>query len=383
VRAVAANRGVLARDPTLARRFLPDGSPPSIGRPLPLPELATTLEGISASPRDLYDGALAAELCRATVAAGGLLTAGDLARYEPEWTSAISVRYRGLDVCTTPPNSQGIAALQMLNVLSLLDDEPPGRSGALEALVRAKQAAFADRDRYVSDPTFVEIPVERLLGREHARRQLALGVREPASAPIGGDTVYVCAVDGSGNACSLIQSVYYPFGSGFVAGATGVVLQNRGHYFSLADDHPNRLDPGKRTLHTLMASMALRDGLPWLVFGTMGADGQPQTTVQVLQRVLDGATPAEAVAAPRALSGRMFLEDPDDVLLVEEGLGAETVAELRARGHEVRVLPGRDEAMGHAHAILCRADGRLEAGSDPRSDGSAIVLEHETSAGCS
>jgi gamma-glutamyltranspeptidase/glutathione hydrolase len=166
----------------------------------------------------------------------------------------------------------------------------------------------------------------------------------------------------------MIQSIYFGFGSGFTAGDTGVVLHNRGHHFSLAEGHTNRLEPGKRTLHTLMASMALRNGRPWLVFGTMGADGQPQGTVQVLEQILRGASPQRAVAAPRVLSGRFHPDDSDIPLHVEEDLGADVIDELAARGHEISIVPPKDARLGHAHAILVDGGKRL-AGVDPRSDG--------------
>lgn len=370
---IAASATELRSDPRLCSWLLDrKGAPIPPGTRLRLPELAETLRQIASRGAEaFYRGRIADEIDRACREAGGLLRREDLEEYRPEWASPLDVGYRGLRVYTTPPNSQGIVTLEMLNILSSLDAHrfSPGSAEQIDALVRAKRAAFADRDRYVSDPAFVDVPIQRLLSREHAR---ALAGRRPpraAQAPIGGDTVYVCATDPDGNACSLIQSIYYGFGSAFVAGATGVLLQNRGHYFSLRHDHPNRLEPRKRTLHTLMASMALRNGRPWLVWGTMGADGQPQTTVQVLERILAGADPQAAVAAPRVLSGRFFIEDDEDRVLVEEDLGAETIAELGRMGHKVDVVPPWDERMGHAQAIVIGDDGLVRAGSDPRSDG--------------
>jgi gamma-glutamyltranspeptidase/glutathione hydrolase len=194
---------------------------------------------------------------------------------------------------------------------------------------------------------------------------------DPAK-PLDGDTVYLCAADQWGNACSVIQSIYHPFGSGFVPAGTGVLMANRGAYFSLDERHPNVIAPGKRPVHTLMASMALKEERPWLVFGTMGGEGQPQTNVQVLLRALAGASPAEAVAAPRVLSGQLIPGDGDDQVHVEEDLGADVIAELRSLGHDVKVVPAHDELMGHAHAILIDGD-QVRAGADPRSDGPAPV----------
>jgi gamma-glutamyltranspeptidase/glutathione hydrolase len=299
-----------------------------------------------------------------------LLRREDLELHESDWVTPLKVDYRGLEVYTTPPNSQGIAALQILNGLSVLRAErfAPGSADHIDLLVRAKRVAFADRERFISDPERVTVPVRELLSMEHAQRALAAPSEEGTAHAVGGDTVYLCAVDGEGNACSMIQSLYFGFGSGFTAGETGVVLHNRGHHFSLADEHANRLEPGKRTLHTLMASMALRDGRPRLVFGTMGADGQPQGSVQVLERVLGGATPQEAVSAPRVLSGRFHPKDSDVPLHVEADLGADVIEELAARGHEVSIVPPKDARLGHAHAILVDG-GEPAAGIDPRSDG--------------
>jgi gamma-glutamyltranspeptidase/glutathione hydrolase len=257
----------------------------------------------------------------------------------------------------------------------VLEPGPPGTADFVEALVRAKRFAFAERDRHVSDPRFVDVPLERLLSPALAREALETGP-EPASArSSAGDTVYLCAVDAAGSASSLIESTYYAFGSCFVPGSSGVLMHNRGHFFSLDDDHVNRLEPGKRTLHTLIATMVFRDGDLRFVFGTMGADGQAQTTVQVLERWLAGAGPQEAVSAPRILHGRFAAEDDPDELTVEATMGDDVIAELRRRGLEPRVAPEHEERLGHAHAIELRPDGTLAAGADPRSDGAAIVLD--------
>jgi gamma-glutamyltranspeptidase/glutathione hydrolase len=359
-------------DPTLRRWFFNGaGQPLSAGSVVRVPELADSLRQIAnEGPRAFYEGRIADEIDRACREGGGLLRRSDLEEHCSDWVKPISVTYRGLEVYTTPPNSQGITALAMLNILSLPGTENlrPGSAQYVDALVRAKRVAFADRDRFVSDPGFTNIPVEQLLSQERAAK--ASSRREPVGAnpPTGGDTVYVCSVDREGNACSLIQSIYYAFGAAFVAGDTGILLHNRGHYFSLEESHPNRLEPRKRTLHTLMASMALRNGRPWLVFGTMGADGQPQTTVQVLDQALANPDPQAAVTAPRVLSGRFFVEDDEERLLVEDDFGPEAIAELEAMGHQVRLAPAKSELMGHAHAILAQGGGSVVAGSDPRSD---------------
>jgi gamma-glutamyltranspeptidase / glutathione hydrolase len=377
---IGTYRDELARDQTLSRRFLPDRRPLASGAILRQPELARSLRRlIDHGGQDMYQGEIAHKIDAAFRSAGGFLRREDLAQYSPEWCDPISVSYGGLDVYTTPPNSQGITALLMLNTLQVLgaDEHPSGSPEHIEALVRAKRVAFLDRDRYITDPKFLEPAIARLLHLDHARERLAAPTPADRGSG-GGDTVYLCAADAAGNACSAIQSIFYPFGSAFVAGDTGILMQNRGQYFSLDDDHPNRLEPGKRTLHTLMACMAMDGDDPRLVFGTMGADGQAQTNVQVLERYLRGDSPQAAVSAPRIRHGRLYPEDDPTRLNVEERMGAEVIDELAARGHDPNVLPAYDERLGHAHAIELAADGTARAGSDPRSDGAAIVLTHRS-----
>jgi gamma-glutamyltranspeptidase len=366
----------LIDDQAARRRFFSaDGAPLRPGAHLPQPELATTLHRlIEHGSRDFYKGDLATRIGRAFREADGMLREDDLATYRPEWVEPVSLRYRGHDVVTTPPNSQGLTLLMMLNAMAELAAHAhmPGTAAYVDAFVHAKRAAFADRDRYLSDPTFVKPPTDELLTEAHAREALA-GSPPAGQTTLSGDTVYLCTTDGEGNACSLIQSLYYAFGSCFTAGDTGILLHNRGHAFSLDDEHPNRLEPGKRTLHTLMACLAFENDRLRFVFGTMGADGQAQVNAQVLDRLLTGATPAQALAAPRVLHGRFTVEDDPTLLHVEQGIGQETIDELRRGGHDPQLLADLDEHLGHAHAIELRPDGATVAGSDPRSDGAAIV----------
>lgn len=375
---VARNSADLFADPGLRTWFFDSaGEPVQGGAELVRPELAETLRRIgTVGADDFYAGALAREIDRAVRDADGLLRYEDLAAHRSDWAAPISMTLGELDFYTTPPNSQGVVALEMLNLLKLWDIETlsPGTADHIHDIVRAKVVAFADRRRYLGDPSFADVPVSKLLSEEHARETAETSSVRDRSAVLDGDTVYVCAVDGSRNVCSLIQSIYYAFGSAFVAGDTGVLLHNRGHYFSLDETSINVLEPGKRPAHTLMASIGLRAAQPWLVLGTMGADGQPQTVTQVLLRLLAGEHPQEAVSAPRVLSGRFLLEDSDDRLLVESSHGSETVKRLEALGHDVEVVPALDERMGHAHAIVIKPDGGLEAGSDLRSDGEALVF---------
>jgi len=364
---IEAARDDIAADPALRAWFLDAaGAPVAAGTVVRLPDLAATLSRLAdAGAADLYAGELAQRLGGAVEAAGGLLTAEDLRRYRPDWTAPVAIRHGGLDVLTTPPNSQGLAALLMLR--RMRGSARPGTVGYLDEFVAAKLEAFALRDAHVTDPDHMRVTPDELLA-DPARPAPA------PPAPVCGDTVYACAVDAGGNACSLIQSLYYGFGSCFVAGDTGILMHNRAHYFSLHPDAVNVLEPGKRTLHTLMACMALEDGRPRYVFGTMGADGQPQVNVQVLHRLLAGAPPADAVAAPRVLHGRFALEDDPDTLHVEADYGPAGPDVLAERHPRVAVVPAGSELLGHAHAIAIEADGEVTAGADPRSDGSAAIV---------
>jgi gamma-glutamyltranspeptidase/glutathione hydrolase len=315
---------------------------------------------------------------------GGFFTERDFAEQHARWGEPLTVTYRGVTIHETPPPSQGVTVLQALRLLEPFD------LGALpflgpdhvHLLVQAKQIAFHDRDRLVADPVFAPVPVERLLSRAYADERRRLLDREralawdgiPSTGSLAGDTVYVAAVDAEGNAASLIQSVYFDFGSGVVAGDTGVLLQNRSAYFSLDPTHPNRLEPGKRPLHTLIASLAFRDGRLWQVLGCMGSDGQPQIHLQVYTALIDyGLDIQQAVEAPRWLAGRFSLGDPRDLLNMEGRFPPATIAELERRGHPVNRWEPWNERAGHAHGItIDPASGALVGGADPRSDGAAI-----------
>lgn len=369
---------LIVADPTLAACFAQGSTLLPAGVTFRQPDLADTIEHLAdAGLMDLYTGDLAARIAEGIADAGGILTLQDLTGYAPEWVEPVRTRFDGLDVLTTPPNSQGIAAIEMLNLLSLIEGgrSAPGSTVQLAAFLEAKRLAYRDRNSYVADPAHVAVPVEMLTSLDHARKLVEEADAAPKdrAPPMEGDTVYLCTADRHGNACSVIQSLYHPFGSCFVPAGTGVVMANRGSYFSLEAGHANVVAPGKRPVHTLMASMALRHGKPWLVFGAMGGEGQPQTAVQLLLRVLAGATPAEAVAAPRVLSGQIYPGDADNQLHIEADYGDDVIAGIARHGHTVKAVPQYDEMMGHAHAI--RIDGdRIEAGADPRSDGAAITL---------
>ena len=326
----------------------------------------------------------------------------DMAQHSSNWVTPISTNYRGYEVYEFPPNSQGLAALEMLNIIEGYDLKSLGYQTPeyLHILLEAKKLAFADRDRYISDPAFVDIPVERLLSKAYAARQRTRISLEHAATHVGsgpereGDTMYLCVADLEGNVISLIQSLYNGFGSGVVGGDTGVLLQNRGSYFSLDPRHVNYLQPGKRTMHTLTPAMVFQRGEPYMALGSMGGDAQPQIHVQLLSAMLDfGLNPQQAISAPRWRSGRFLIEPQgkEQELGGQSGVGehlaqhiAEAVvlerrfpgtvpADLERLGHRVRVDGPWEDSMGHAQAIVIRPDTHIfEGAADPRCDGLAL-----------
>lgn len=371
---------VLDADPTTRATFRPAARPLRLGERLALPSLGATLRRIAAGgPDAFYRGPVAEQICAYLEGLGGVLGRDDFAAHRSSWVEPISAPYRGYTAYQLPPNTQGVTALEMLRVLDGLDVAGLGDGSAayVHTLAETARLVFEDRDRYVSDPEFVDVPVARLLSDDHIASVRARidPTRRPAAPPplaAGGDTCYLCAVDGDGNAVSLIQSVYFDFGSGVVAGESGVILQNRGAFFSLDPAHPNRLEPGKRTFHTLIPAMLFAGDDPFLVYGTMGGEGQPQTQAAVVTRVVDfGYDVQRAVEAPRWLYGRTWGAETV-ALSLEAALAAGTAEALGAMDHDVRVVPDWSDALGHAQAIqIDRDQGVYWAAADPRSDGAA------------
>ncbi len=367
------------------RLFVPHGAVPRTGQRLVNRGLARVLENIAAAgPEGYYGGDTGRALADFARAEGGFFDEQDLRAQRSTWGEPLRGTYRGIEICETPPPTQGFTVLEMLN---LIEPYELGRMDArgpelIHLLVQAKQIAYHDRDTLLADPEFSPMQVERLISKAYAdeRRHLmrmdrAIPWDEVSSyGTLAGDTVFVCAVDAEGNAAALIHSLYSFFGSGVVAGDTGIVLQNRSAYFSLDPQHPNRLEAGKRPLHTLIASLALRDGRLWQAFGCMGADGQPQIHLQGYVGLIDfGLDIQQALEMPRWLSGRFALNEPRDLLNVEGRFPAATVRELERRGHVVKRWPDWMEIAGHAHGItIDPMSGTRIGGADPRSDGAAI-----------
>ncbi|WP_433869207.1 gamma-glutamyltransferase [Saccharopolyspora sp. CA-218241] len=370
---------VLGAHPLTRSTMLPLGRPPAMGDVLALPRLAETLQEVAQHGRKgFYEGPVAAEIARSVQQAGGLLTVEDLAEHRSDWVAPISTTYRGYRCYQNPPNSQGFSHLMTLNIientdLTTMGDRDPAY---VHLLVEATKLAFADRDRYLTDPDFQEVPLGQLLSKEYAA-ELSRRLRHEAVTPpvptarMGGDTTCSVVVDSAGNAVSVIQSLYHEFGSGFIAGDTGVLLQNRGSFFSLDDEHPNRLEPKKRTFHTLMPGMLFHDGKPEMVYGTMGGEGQPQTSTALVTRMVDfGYDVQAAIDAPRWLYGRTWGDSRRD-LRVEDRFPEATVGALQIQGHPVRTVASWDGAMGHAQAIRIAGDV-LMGGADPRGEGLAL-----------
>ena len=312
------------------------------------PDLASTLRDIARHGiNGFYRGDIAAAIATAIKKRDGFITNQDLATHRSQWTEPVAFPYRDLVVYQLPPPTVGLVAASFALRLE-----------AGQEFRAARAAAYALRDLYISDPDFVTAPAEAFLD------PAAPAARHVDATPRSGDTIYLCAADEHGNVVSLIQSVAYDFGSGIVAEGTGMLLQNRGAYFKLDPSHANRLEPRKRTMHTLIPAMAARDGHPWAAFGTMGGDRQPQLQTQVLRNLVnEGLDPAEAVARPR----KAVLTDGQTLVVEADYPGA---AEMARNDKTVRLVPAQYSQLGHANAIVVDGPAQWRAGADPRCDGS-------------
>ncbi|MHB1133167.1 MAG: gamma-glutamyltransferase [Chloroflexota bacterium] len=391
--------------PSTRAIFAPAGRHLKAGEILIQSDLATTLSRLAVEGADLlYRGELAERLVRFCAAQGGLLSAQDLAQQRVRWQEPISVDYRGYTVYNAPPNSSGHALLQMLNMVGLanLRGLGCGTPAAIHLMVEAKKLAFADRERYLADPEWVDVPLEGLLSRSYAEeRALSIDPRVAAQSVAAGDpwphqggrssvaprrrsgaeredTTCLAVVDAQGNAVCQLQSIQSPFGSALVAEGTGILLNNRMTYWHLEDDHVDRLEPGKRVRHTMNPVMVFQGDQLRLVMGTPGADTQVQSNLQVLTHVLDfGFSVQEAVEAPRWRHAQSPTESTvphvcPDQLQLESRFAARTLDDLRGRGHPV-VQIGPYESQGSEVMVgVDAASGALFGGADPRRDAYAI-----------
>jgi oxamate amidohydrolase len=378
----SGSHDLLLKTPTTAQTLTREGKPLQAGDVVVMKNLAGSLRKIAAGGRDVfYQGAVAQAIVKYMEENGGLLSLKDLADHRSDWVEPITTTYRGHTVYEFPPPTQGIALLQMLNVLEAYDLKKlgPNSSETLHLFAEAKKLAFADLDRYISDPDFVKIAVEQLTSKAYAdrRRKLIDLNRAAVSVTPGdprGDTTPLQVVDREGNAVTLIQSIYFAWGSGVIAGDTGILLQNRAGHFSLDPNHVNRLEPHKRTFHTLNPVMVFKDSRPFLLAAAQGAGGQVQTLLAILTNIIDfGMNVQEAVEAPRWLHGGARPGDPPVLFNLEGRITAEVTKSLEAKGHKVKVQPAFTQVMGSIQVIMLDPkSGALWGAGDPRADGVAL-----------
>tara|TARA_B100001123_G_scaffold286346_1_gene319167 strand:- start:936 stop:2465 length:1530 start_codon:yes stop_codon:yes gene_type:complete len=367
----AASEATLAEWPTSAATYLPNGRPPEVGEVFKNPGLVRTYEAIAKGGRDaFYQGEVARKIVAFSESNGGFFTMRDFEDHDSMWVEPVTSSYRGYDIWEIPPNSSGIVALMMLNILEGYDTASLGHNSAalIHRIIEAKKLAFADRDRYVADPNANVLPVAELISKRYAERRRALIDPNRASTMVNAgdptETVYLTVVDKDRNAISLIESIFGSFGSKVVPADLGFALQNRGSGFSLEPGHYNEIQPHKRSLHTNMPGFVTKDGKPFMAFGVMGGNMQPQGHTQVLSNIIDfGMNLQEAGDAARVRHG--------GGVFVEPGVTDEVIAELERLGHDVRRAGGG--GMGGYQAIMIHPEtGMLHGGTDPRKDGSVI-----------
>jgi len=376
----------LAKFPGFAETYMPNGHAPKKGEVFRNPLLANTLSAIAEGGRDaFYKGDIAKRIEDYMRANGGYLTAADMAAHRSEWVEPVSTNYRGYDVWELPPNTQGVAALQMLNILEAYDLKSMGFGSAdyLHLFIEAKKLAFEDRARFYADPDFAKIPLKGLLSKDYAAKRRALIRTDRAAleyptdpkALDQSDTIYMTVADSAGNMVSLIQSNYRGMGSGMTPTGCGFILHDRGELFSLVDGHANVYAPGKRPFQTIIPAFITKEGKPWLSFGLMGGGMQPQGHVQIVVNLIDfGMNLQEAGDAPRARHEGSS-EPTDEVMkdggevVLEVGFSPAAVKALETRGHKVTVA--NDGNFGGYQAILRNTEGVYFGASESRKDGAA------------
>ncbi len=375
---------LLKANPNASATYLIDGRAPKLGEVFRNPDLARSLESISAGGRDaFYKGELAQKILATSSRFGGAMAATDLAEYSSEWVEPISTTYRGWTVYEIPPNGQGIAALIMLNIMETMPLGTYGHSSAdaLHAMIEAKKLAYADMHRYVADQKFSKVPVEGMLAKDYAAKRAKLidmakancnvSPGEPAF-PTKGDTTYLTVVDRDGNMVSLIQSNYSEFGSGIVPDGAGFVLQNRGALFSLDEASPNALAGRKRPLHTIIPGFMAR-GDERIAFGIMGGFNQAQAHAQFVANVVDFGMNIQAALEAARFTKHTFAGCDVEI---EDRVSADVRKALTARGHQIELDGSFSTSMGGGQAVRRNfSTGVNFGGSDPRKDGSAIPQE--------
>jgi gamma-glutamyltranspeptidase/glutathione hydrolase len=376
----------LSKDPDAVKTYLIDGKAPRAGDVFKNPGLARTYRELARKGRDaFYKGRIAREIVAFSEKQGGLFGLKDFADHTSTWVEPVGTNYRGYHVWEIPPPGQGIAVLEMLNLLESYDLKKLGPDSAVywHLFLEAKKLAYADRARFYADPDFGKLPTAELISKPYAdkRRKLISMKKALKDVPAGdpklgrSDTVYLSVVDKDRNCVSLIQSNYFGFGSGMVPGELGFALQNRGTLFALDGKHLNRLEPHKRPFHTIIPGMVTKDGKPWFCFGVMGGDMQPQGQVQVLVNLIDFAMNVqEAGEAPRLehVGSATPTGKPGKGggrVLAERGIADAVVAELRRRGHRVGRV--KTNGGGFQGILIDPRTNMLHGGSEARKDGCA------------
>jgi len=373
------SRAKLLSKPSAANTYLVDGRAPKAGEVVTQPDLARTFKKIAEGGCDVfYRGEIAEAIVACSQGNGGLITMQDLNDHTSTWVTPISTSYHGYDIFECPPNDQGLVALLALNILEAYDLPSLGHNSAeyLHLLIEAVKLAFADTNKYVADPDFIDIPLKELLAKPYAeqrRRLIDMNHAQqevPAGTPsINGDTVYLAVTDKDGNSISFINSLYQGFGSGIVVGGTGICLQNRGSLFSLEAGHPNCVAPHKRPYHTIIPAMAFKDGDLFLTFGVMGGFMQPQGHIQLLLNIINFRMGLQA-----ALDAPRFRYIQGNECAFEQGIPDGVLQELSNKGHRIATLDDPySQQFGGGQTIMIDPESKaLVAGSDPRKDGCAI-----------
>jgi gamma-glutamyltranspeptidase/glutathione hydrolase len=379
------SEALLKNDEGGSANYLPNGRPLRAGEIFKAPRMAKTLRRIADEGPDVfYKGDIAEKIVRCSEKKGGLFALKDFADHRSNWVEPVSASYRGYDVYELPPATHGFVTLEMLKILEDFDLKSLSFQSPdmLHLMIEAKKLAFADRDRYLADRDHMTVSVNDLFSakrveslRAHIQMDRAASESLSVSPPhrgrmkegaLGADTEYVATADSEGNLVSFIESNFMGFGSGVVEPETGIVLQNRGHLFSMDESHPNCIGPHKRCVHTLMPGMILKDGKPLAALGLKGGHVQPQVQVRIITNLVDfGMTIQEAIAAAR------FNHLEGLKVGLEPGISEAAVQELKRRGHQV--VSGNPESFGGAHAIMVHPEsGAFIGGSDPRKGGCAL-----------